>query len=134
MWKLFEKLADLLFDIPRYHNDDGSQNANYPIDAAQWRRTMAGMLVLSMIGQVLAWTAIVWLFLAAARADDVSDVKAQLIAEKIEQVSTTICMAEPGTVDVQLREYQQQLQESYRDLTGAYYQAPSCEILLKLQR
>lgn len=134
MWKIFEKLADVLFDIPRYHNDDGSQNANYPIDAAQWRRTMAGIVVVAMILQTLSWIVIGWLFVMTARADDVADIKARMIAEKIEEVSTTICAGGPGTVDPQLREYQEELQRQHIELVGERHEAPPCDILLKLRR
>lgn len=131
--RLVQWLARALFRIPRLYNDDGSENVNYAADAEVWRLKVAGGLVLMSLSNIALFAIVGWLILTTARAGDVDEVKAQMIAEKIEKVSTTICMAEPGTIDVQLRAYQQRLQETYRDLTMEYYDAPPCEILLKLR-
>jgi hypothetical protein len=133
MSKLLDKLIPALFEIPHYHNSDGGLNANYPIQSDRWRNKVAAAIVLMAGFNLFAGTALLYLFLTMARADDLNAVEARLIAEKIEQVSTTICMAEAGTVDQQLRAYQSTLQEQYHDLVGRDYVAPECDILLKLR-
>jgi hypothetical protein len=132
--RLIEKFLPTLFDIPHYLNDDGSSNKNYGVLSDRWRHKVAGAITVIALTQLGLGALVVFLFFATARAEDVDRVQAQLIAEKIEEVSATLCMAQPGTAEPALRDYQQQLQDQYRALTGEGYVAPSCEILLKLRR
>jgi hypothetical protein len=73
-----------------------------------------------------------------ARADDVkelkgqvADVRASLIAEKIDAVTTSLCMER---FDASLLDYRRTLQDQYRQVTGHEHESPPCEILLKLKR
>jgi len=131
--KLLGWLVPALFKIPFYQNSDGTPNVNYGLESDRWRHKVAGTLVLVVFGEILLLTAVLLIFTAAARASDVDDIKAQIIAEKIEQVAATLCMAEQGTAEPALRAYQQRLQDEYHETKGRYYQAPACEILIKLR-
>lgn len=66
-----------------------------------------------------------------AGADDVRDIRAVQIEEKIDTVTKTLCSS---SFDPQLLEYRNSLQREHRVVTGHDHESPSCEILLKLKR
>ncbi len=73
-----------------------------------------------------------------ARADDVKDlrnqvaeVRASLIAEKIDEVTASLCMEK---ADARLLDYRRTLQDQYREITSHEHESPPCEILLKLRK
>jgi hypothetical protein len=103
-----------------------------------WRVIVTGSI--AGIGLYIAWSLGFLTFLSAgfARADDVkelkgqvADVRASLIAEKIDAVTTSLCME---SFDARLLDYRRTLQDQYRQVTGHEHESPPCEILLKLKR
>ena len=66
-----------------------------------------------------------------ARADESRETRAELLAQKIQEVETVLCMEE---VDAVLANYSRQLREEYRKLTGRDPDIPPCSVLLRLKR
>ena len=135
MWSVVLGLVFRLFDIPRYHNDDGTENKGYPAQSERWRAKIAVALsfciLMDFMLALFVLFALGFVGPGFAIAGDVDDVKAQLIAEKIDQVSATLCMDQS---DWPLLNYRRELQTEYRDIKGHDHEAPPCEILLKLRR
>lgn len=92
------------------------------------------------LGCYAAWSFGLLGFLGSgfARADDVkelkgqvADVRAALIAEKIDAVATSLCMEK---FDRNLMDYRDSLQREFHNVTGHDHESPPCEVLLKLRK
>ena len=104
-----------------------------------WRLTVSITLVSILIWIAWSMGAFAGLgFAGLARAQDVEglkaevrDVRAQQIAEKIDEVTTSLCLE---SYDAQLIDYRRELQRQHRTVTGSEHSPPPCEVLLKLRR
>lgn len=65
-----------------------------------------------------------------ARALDVKDVQAELVAREIDRVDTALCM-QAG--DQQLLNYLRSLENDYRSASGREYSHKTCDLLLSLK-
>jgi hypothetical protein len=104
----------------------------------RWR-----LAVTFSIGGIVLWivwamNGLAWFVPGLARADEVEklsqqvgEVRAALIADKIDAISTQLCMER---FDAQLIAYRRELQEQYHGVKRRYHESPPCEVLLKLSR
>jgi len=104
-----------------------------------WRLTVS--LSIAAIGLWILWALGIASWIGSpglARADEVEklagqvgEVQASLLADKIDAISTKLCME---SFDAQLVEYRRALQEQFYEVKGRFHESPPCEILLKLSR
>jgi len=136
-----QQLAKLLSFLSRFALafeppiDDLDLNTPEGRRMAQWRTNLATVTTLQLYVMVVL---IVWMFGFVpyfgggfARAGELTEVRAEQLAEKIESVEAALCMDQS---DAQLVNYRRELRREYRDLKGHEYDAPPCEVLLKLRR
>lgn len=101
----------------------------------RWRTNIAGFITLLCYAFLVSvtWSIgfVPYFGGGFARAQEVRDVKAELVARKIEEIETVLCMEQPSQ---QLMEYRRRLRDEYRELTGREPDVPPCEVLLKLKR
>ncbi len=101
----------------------------------QWRTNIAASVTLIMytLGIFIVWSVglIPYFGGGFARADESRETRAELLAQKIEEVETVLCMEEP---DASLLAYNRQLRDEYRKLIGRDPDVPACAVLLKLRR
>jgi hypothetical protein len=110
-----------------------------------WRLFVTGSILALLAALAWAFGLLPFLGPGFAHAGDVNDVKKELssvkqqvagvhasqIAEKIDAVTTSLCME---GYNARLLDYRNELQRQHRELTGSEHQSPPCEILLKLKR
>jgi hypothetical protein len=135
MLEILGNLASGLFKVPRHKNKDGTVNQDYEEHSNAWRFRVAGAIVL-LGAAVSALTVFammaIGLFgnMSFARAADVADVRADLVAARIEKVARALCMER---FDTELITLLRELQDEYRALKGANYDPPDCTVLMKIQ-
>jgi hypothetical protein len=135
MLEILGQLASGLFKVPKFKNKDGTENLDYEELSIAWRLRVAGAIVLlggsvSMLA-LFAALAMGWVgSMGFARASEVNDVRADLLAERIEKVERALCM---DRFDPQLITLRRELQDEYRKRKGSDYSVPNCTVLLKIQ-
>lgn len=106
---------------------------------SRWRWFMFGTVTLLLVWACWATGVFASLgFPGFARADEfnkvvgeVSEVRASLLADKIDDITAQLCMEQ---FDRQLIEYRRTLQDEFHAVKGRFHESPPCEILLKLKR
>jgi hypothetical protein len=125
-------VAERLFSIPKYLNDDGTPNANYMRESDVWRRDLAGFTLVSLSLGILAIVLVVLVWFGSARAEEMVDVRANQLVEKLDQVDFTIC--ESQRLDPQLFAYRSTLAAEFEEITGDEFSGKPCDLLVKLYR
>lgn len=136
MLEIFGRLSSALFKIPQHKNSDGTLNVNYEEQSILWRLRVAGAIVvlgaivLGLVGFAALSLGVIG-NMGFARAAEVSEVRADLIAQRIEKIDRAMCMERQ--IDQELVNLRRELQDEYRKLKGEFYDVPRCEVLLKIQ-
>ncbi len=130
MLTLIKDCIRSLFHIPKFQNADGSENANYGMEAYMWRRKIAGTLLIMIVGlSFLILDSYGVLNSGFARAESVNDLKAFHLEERLDKYYAYLCR-EPG--DIAFLEFVRDLERQYREVTDEDFRPKDCSILLKI--
>lgn len=118
-----------ILHVPNALKDDGTPDPTYGPKAYRWRLKMAVITSVTFLAVTALAANIYGLYGEGfANAGDLKQLRTSQLEERIEKFKTALC-TNPG--EQSFLELIRKYQDEYYGLTKRYYEAPSCDVLVK---